>query len=201
MNQEKHYYYLYSITCLFNNKTYIGISNRFRHRVSQHLYDLKINNHCNRFLQADYNTYGKDQFVFDIIEIYDDKAGVLRAEKYLTDVVFNLNEELCYNIVSGGSGANLSVRKRSRIAPITDATRILLSKRSAAQKQTIETRQKRIATLKGANCYRAKKVIDTKTGKIYGCLKDVKDDFDINYNTLRTWLNGVRPNKSTLLWH
>ena len=201
MNEEKHYYYLYSITSLCNNKTYIGITNKFRHRVSQHIYDLKITNHRNRFLQDDYNIYGKENFAFDIVDIYNSRIEVLRAEKYFTDVVFNLNPDLCYNIVGGGSGSGFAASIKSRRITISEQTRQKLRIRSANQKQSEETKAKRINTLKGGNCYRAREVINTSTGQVYNCLKDVIIDTDVNYNTLRSWLNGARPNKSNFKWH
>lgn len=43
-----------------------------------------------------------------------------------------------------------------------------------------------------------KAVIDTETGIVYPSAKDAADAAGLNENTLRVWLNGFRPNKSTL---
>jgi len=194
-------HYLYSITCLVNNKVYIGITQSYFQRIVSHKYELKKNNHRNRFLQNDYNKYGSESFVYDFISEFDSKIEALRIEKYYTDCLLGMNQEICYNIVSGGNGGYFKMKFKSHILPISEDTREKLKRRSKNQKQSLETRSKRISTLKGGNCYRARKVIDTSTGKIYSCLKDAIPDCDINYNTLRTWLNGLRPNKSTLQWH
>ena len=41
----------------------------------------------------------------------------------------------------------------------------------------------------------AKKVIDTETGMIYGSAKEVSIKFNINYSTLKAWLQGVNKGK------
>jgi group I intron endonuclease len=45
---------------------------------------------------------------------------------------------------------------------------------------------------------RAKKIICVVTNKIYGCIKDAAKDIGVHYETLSRWLNGKRPNKSSL---
>jgi hypothetical protein len=45
---------------------------------------------------------------------------------------------------------------------------------------------------------RAKKVIDSETGIIYGSLKSAAIDLNINYRTARDYMRGVRTNKTNL---
>tara|TARA_R110000822_G_scaffold193882_1_gene332260 strand:- start:15 stop:689 length:675 start_codon:yes stop_codon:yes gene_type:complete len=45
---------------------------------------------------------------------------------------------------------------------------------------------------------KAKKVICSITGKIYGCIKDAAKDFGISYETLKNCLKGIKPNKTSL---
>ena len=40
----------------------------------------------------------------------------------------------------------------------------------------------------------AKKVIDNKTGIIHSCAKEVALEFNINYSTLKAWLQGINKN-------
>ncbi len=197
--QMKHY--LYCITCLINNKVYIGITQSYFQRIVDHKYKLKVGKHRNRFLQEDYNKYGEENFAYDFISEFESKTEALRIEKYYTDCLLGLDKTLCYNIVSGGNGGYFKMKLRSHIKPITEETREKLRQRSKRQKQSIECREKRKEKLKGGRCYRAKKVVDKETGKVYLCLKDAAPEAGVNYNTLRTWLNGIRPNKSTFQWH
>ena len=44
----------------------------------------------------------------------------------------------------------------------------------------------------------AKKVICGVTGKIYGCIKDAAEDNGVNRGTLRDYLHGLYPNKTSL---
>jgi hypothetical protein len=58
---------IYSFTCLVNNLKYIGSSIQLLKRKENHEYGLKNNNHiCKRF-QSDYNLYGPDMFIYDVI--------------------------------------------------------------------------------------------------------------------------------------
>lgn len=43
----------------------------------------------------------------------------------------------------------------------------------------------------------AKKVIDQKTGKIYGCAKEVANMIGVKEATFRSWISGRRPNKTS----
>ena len=59
---------VYKITCLRNDCSYIGSSIKPIKRREKHWYLLKSNKHENSRLQADYDQYGKDAFIFEIIE-------------------------------------------------------------------------------------------------------------------------------------
>lgn len=58
---------IYKITCIKNNKTYIGQTDYFVRRCSQHLKLLKNKKHNCKKLQEDVNIYGLDNFKFEII--------------------------------------------------------------------------------------------------------------------------------------
>lgn len=55
---------LYVITCLINNRKYIGQSSNVPNRLSSHLSRLKKNIHHCKELQNDFNSYSKEQFLF-----------------------------------------------------------------------------------------------------------------------------------------
>jgi len=95
-------YCVYTITCLVNDKIYIGAANIFKKRVGDHLYYLKNNKHVNKELQYDYNKYGKDNIVFDLVCEVPNKLDAFRIEKYYTDYILGINNNMCYNVSHGG---------------------------------------------------------------------------------------------------
>ena len=59
---------IYIITNVINNKIYIGSSIDIERRWKDHTYKLERNKHENRYLQRSWNKYGKDKFIFKLIE-------------------------------------------------------------------------------------------------------------------------------------
>ena len=59
---------IYCITCEVNNQNYIGSSKDIYKRVVKHYSNLRLGNHPNKRLQADYNKYGIDKFKVSILE-------------------------------------------------------------------------------------------------------------------------------------
>jgi hypothetical protein len=59
---------IYKITCLANNKCYIGQSVAIKRRWNDHQKALARGTHYNSYLQNAYNKYGKDNFIYEILE-------------------------------------------------------------------------------------------------------------------------------------
>ena len=59
---------IYKITCLTNNKSYIGQSVSIKRRWATHKRELAAGTHYNEYLQRAYNKYGKDSFVYEILD-------------------------------------------------------------------------------------------------------------------------------------
>lgn len=74
---------VYKITCISNGRFYIGSSKNLWKRHNEHNYLLNNNKHCNKELQADYNTYGIDNFKFEIIEFCTKENHFDREQVYL----------------------------------------------------------------------------------------------------------------------
>jgi len=90
---------IYSITCLLNNKMYIGYSTNFKRRESVHFRRLKKNKHKNDLLQNDYNLYGEEFFIFEVIEEY--KAKFLTSmEHYWCNMLNTRDKRFGYNMKS-----------------------------------------------------------------------------------------------------
>lgn len=87
---------IYRITNMANDKYYIGSADSFARREWQHKYDLRRGVHKNPRLQAAWNKYGPDMFVFEVIEEVPEGGGQLAAEeKWLKD---HVGKPECYNI-------------------------------------------------------------------------------------------------------
>lgn len=73
---------IYKITNKINNKIYIGESLDIKRRWEEHINDLNNNNHHSYKLQNDWNTYGKDNFNFQVISMLDDSISNF-IDKYI----------------------------------------------------------------------------------------------------------------------
>ena len=76
---------IYCITCLENNKSYIGSSYDIYGRWGEHKTDLKYNRHHSEKLQNSWNKYGKESFIFSIIECVLDRNILGEVEQKWLD--------------------------------------------------------------------------------------------------------------------
>jgi group I intron endonuclease len=87
---------IYRITNMANGKYYIGSADAFARREWQHKYDLKRGVHKNPRLQAAWNKYGEEMFVFEVLEEILEGGNQLQVEDgYLKKCV---GQPDCYNI-------------------------------------------------------------------------------------------------------
>lgn len=215
-------YTLYSITCTVNNKVYIGVSAWFSSRKCMHLSNLKDGIHRNIYLQEDFNKYGAESFCFDVIQMYDFKSQAYMMENYYTDSVFKLDKRYCYNILSGGDTVqkqitNIHKDRLKNDADYRERISGILSESLMGHKHSEETKDKIRATRigkkasestleklrinsSGSSNPKAKKVIDSNTGIIYGCLKDAALDIGVNYDCVRARINGKNNKPTSLKW-
>ena len=85
---------IYKITCIKNSKIYIGQTDCFVRRCSQHLKLLKDQKHNCKQLQKDVNIYGLKNFKFEIIVNENILKKRLQLEK---KYIKNTLKELLYN--------------------------------------------------------------------------------------------------------
>lgn len=80
---------LYKITCVKNNKIYIGESSNVLSRLGRHVDNLENNRHDCSELQNDFNSYGKSFFKFENLEfdLKNDKNRRINKElKYINSI-------------------------------------------------------------------------------------------------------------------
>lgn len=90
---------IYKIVNLVNNKFYVGSAIDYNRRLREHKSMLLNNVHTNPHLQNSYNKYGKDSFIFEILEVCNAENLIIREQFYIE----KLNPQ--YNIlkVAGNS--------------------------------------------------------------------------------------------------
>lgn len=76
---------IYCITNIENDRFYIGSSIDLEQRRSNHFSNLKKGKHHSYKIQKDYNIFGKDAFVYDVLEVCEKIKEVLitREQFYL----------------------------------------------------------------------------------------------------------------------
>jgi group I intron endonuclease len=119
---------IYKITNTKNNKIYIGSSVDIKKRKEKHFWMLQKGIHDNKFLQSSYNRNGKENFIFDIIEMCDKKDLVEKENYYIIE-----NKAIDMKF-----GYNLCLVSNSRRNVLTDKTKIQLSKYNLKKNNNFE---------------------------------------------------------------
>lgn len=114
---------IYIIKCNVDNKVYIGQSINLEKRINEHKSLLKRNKHSNCHLQNSFNKYGEENFIFEFLEILDEKdytkeklnfLEIKYIEKYHSNKRYN-----GFNIENGGNSVGKlgeETRKKLSIA-------------------------------------------------------------------------------------
>jgi group I intron endonuclease len=79
-------------------KVYIGSSVEIFKRYKSHLNSLRNDDHYNRHLQASFNKYGEDKFIFEVIENVEDVNIIIKREQHWLDYYESYNHLKGYNI-------------------------------------------------------------------------------------------------------
>lgn len=85
---------IYIIKNTETERVYIGASKDFYRRINFHKSQLKRNLHSNKKLQQDWNTYGKEKFIFRFIESCNEENLRIRERYYIENnraCTYNLN--------------------------------------------------------------------------------------------------------------
>lgn len=98
---------IYQITNMVNGKYYIGSAKSFERRQWQHKNDLSRNAHKNPRLQAAWNKYGADVFIFEVLETVPEGESQLKAEDVW--LAQHVGQPNCYNVNPGAEAPRLGI--------------------------------------------------------------------------------------------
>ncbi len=90
---------IYKIENKVNGKIYIGSSISIPTRLINHKYMLRLNKHDNEYLQKSYNKHGEVNFIFDIVELCNEKELIVKENYYITKFSSN-NLSMGYNLAT-----------------------------------------------------------------------------------------------------
>lgn len=96
---------IYKITNKINNKSYIGQSIHIERRWSEHLQGSRYNPHS--VLHLAMKKYGEENFIFEILELCDEKDLNVKEEKYI--IQYNTLVPMGYNVQKGGDNHSLTI--------------------------------------------------------------------------------------------
>jgi group I intron endonuclease len=152
---------IYSIVNLINGKIYVGSAVNINKRWKNHKIELRLDRHCNIYLQSAWNKYGEENFSFVVLE-YCEREKLIEREQFWIDWNNCCNREIGYNLApkagsllgfkpSAETLAKLSVartgKKRSDAAKA--AIKAGWEKRRAAGPVSEETKRKLSESHKG----------------------------------------------------
>lgn len=112
---------IYKITNLANGKLYIGSTmHKFSKRKSEHLTALRKGYHFNSHLQSAWNKYGEENFIFEILENFQDDVDqikILQRELELINLIIP-QYNICKKTAGGKLGRILSDEEKKKIGDI-----------------------------------------------------------------------------------
>lgn len=138
---------IYKIENNKSGKIYIGSSINIEKRFKRHKNDLLNNKHKNTHLQREYNKYGLDSFIFEVVEISSKSKLRIIEQKYLNEIfqLDNFNRKY-YNIGISSSGGDNLTNNPNREIIVEKIQKGLLER---YKNETEEERNLRIESIKG----------------------------------------------------
>ena len=130
---------IYEIVNNVTLKRYIGSTVNLYKRRNQHIGDLQNGKHRSSKLQNAFNKYGYCAFVFNVIELVEDKNNLLEREQIWIDTYSS-----CSN------GYNVTPAAGSRLgSKVSEESKLKMSKAQTGKKQSEETKSRKNKALKG----------------------------------------------------
>jgi group I intron endonuclease len=96
---EASYSGVYIIKNSINNRVYVGSSGNIKKRWSDHKRDLMAEKHHSQSLQADWEEYGSESFVFEVLERIEGLDERILAEKNYIIQLSSKKIDAVYNVI------------------------------------------------------------------------------------------------------
>lgn len=182
---------IYAITNVVNGNLYIGQTGEcFQRRYWHHRWKLRNKQHDNGHLQAAFNKYGEDAFIFEVLEVVDDVSAL--DEREIAQIASHPN---AYNILKGGGGR--------RGVPMNEHAKQIVGSKNRehmlGRKHTEETKRKMSEAHKGQphTRYSVNTVINEDIARqikkeLMAGRKpmDIASELGINYRIVNNMLNA-----------
>ena len=201
---------IYKITSP-TNKIYIGSTNNFNRRIKEYksLKHKQQTRLYNSFLKHGYNKH-----IFEIIEECEIENLYIR-ERYWQEHFNVLNKYCglnCQYVNTSDKPKYLSEETKLKISKATKGknnprynkevsiiTKNKISKANKGRKQSLELNKKQSQRMINNNYSKlSKEIIDEESGIIYKSIRQAALNLNINYSTLKLYLNNKLKNKTTL---
>lgn len=195
---------VYRIHNTINGRQYFGSCKQFKRRYLGHKNALLANRHANCFLQADFNKYGADVFVFEVVEVIEGtrEDRLAREQVYVSE--FFDGGVMCYNFRKDVCDTREGQRNNRSIDPTTDGrcktpSHEVLAKRSEGIKKAMQSPEYRAACAQRAKEIRWKDhsanitVVNLSTGEIVtieGSLRQWCLDRGLSYKSFHLLVKG-----------
>lgn len=143
---------IYKIINVVNNKFYVGSAVNYEKRKARHLWRLRRGDHANKHLQAAWQKYGEQAFVFAVVEEVSLDRDLLAAENvWLKE---HVGQHYCYNIATDATAPQLGMSGEKnamwgKTFTQSAAAKAKISAASKARVQSEEEKAKRRATMRG----------------------------------------------------
>jgi len=189
---------VYQIRNIVNDYVYIGSSNNIKYRLETHFKDLEHNKHLNHHLQHAYNKYGKENFIFEIVE-FCSLSEQFKTEQYWLDRFFGKTN--CYNL---NPFASKPPSNKGKKIIFSEEHRKNISKAQKERYKNPEVR-KRMSELRkgknlGADHVNSKAVVCLETGIEYGSIMEAVRNTPCNKDAISNCCKGIGKNSCGLHW-
>ena len=186
---------VYKITCLANNKVYIGQTvQSLEKRFNAHTYK---GSGCTKIYRA-IQKYGRENFIIEELESCNSMDNLNKAEEYWIDKYNSTNDKFGYNLTSGGENYNLTKEVKAKISKSLTGKKF--------NRYISKDKAKKIAKINGSKTFEDpiiyEKWLKANGSKFFDvyeaiCIQPRKRDSSAIYEKgefVGTWLNTVQFN-------
>lgn len=184
---------IYAIRNLANGSVYVGQTLRpFQKRYWNHQWKLRNNQHDNMHLQNAWNSYGEENFVFEVIELCGDKSLIDDKERFWIGHYKSLN--MCYSMQDGGQPKDLhTFVSEASIKRLVEANR----ERLTGSKLSDSTKRKMSESKTGKHINKKTDIIDESAARevkemlVSGYkTKDITSEINVPYRCINNILSN-----------